>query len=352
MTKYGKAGLFNRKSNLQQKKIEPKKVDSLLDNMIDGREYQSIVDLIPKNGDIVSEIKKALKKIEEIRKIPCVCYMSNVINEQISSNHIDFSDDLPFKELIGNASEGNEIDVILVTPGGVVGQVQHFVTTLRNKYLKVNFILPYMCMSAGTIFILSGDDIFMDERSFIGPIDPQVSTKYGNWVPIQSIFEILEKIKEEGSKSLNNGEEIPWHYVRLLDGMDPKEIGNAYRASDYSIKIAKEFLINYKFNNWSTHKSTGLAVTQTEKEERANQIASKLCNNNIWKSHSYGINRNIANKDLQIQIKNLESVEGLEKATHRLWALFYYLFERTFISKMFISQNYSLIRIQNKEDGK
>ena len=42
-------------------------------------------------------------------------------------------------------------------------------TTLRSV-----FIVPDRAMSAGTVFALSGDAIFMDYFSVLGPIDPQV----------------------------------------------------------------------------------------------------------------------------------------------------------------------------------
>ena len=35
-------------------------------------------------------------------------------------------------------------------------------------------------MSAGTIFIMAGDEIIMSNQSQIGPVDPQVRTKSGN----------------------------------------------------------------------------------------------------------------------------------------------------------------------------
>jgi ClpP class serine protease len=104
-------------------------------------------------------------------------------------------------------SDATSVDVMVVTPGGVGQQVSQFVNALRKRFTSVEFILPYMCMSAGTLWALSGDRIWMDSRAFIGPIDPQVRSKSGEFVPAQSILILLERIRiEEESR--------PRHYPR------------------------------------------------------------------------------------------------------------------------------------------
>lgn len=42
--------------------------------------------------------------------------------------------------------------------------------------------------------------------------------------------------------------------------------------------------MKFKFKNWDKH-SDGRAVSRAEKERRAEEIADKLGDNNIWKSH-------------------------------------------------------------------
>lgn len=322
----------------------PNVVPSLLDSMQEGNEYQSIVSLVPADGEIMPDLKRAVKNIEDIRKHPCICYVSNIVNSEVDQKEIDFSDDLPFKEMITIAPAHKEIDVLLVTPGGITQQVPQFVNALRSKYESVNFIIPYMCMSAGTLFVLSGDSIWMDQRSFIGPIDPQVRAKNGEWLPAQSILKILEIIRDEGNQNLKNGGQVPWHYVRLLDDMDHRQVGNAFTSSEYVVKMASEFLYNYKFKNWTTHIKSGTPVTDDEKKARSEKIASLLGKNDHWKSHSHGIDRKTAKEVLELQIEDIEAVPGLEKAVRQLWALFYYLLERSNIRKTFISSNYALIR--------
>lgn len=332
-----------RGQNKQQQNT-PKEVDSLFDLMKDGCEFQSIVSLVPRNGDLVPDLKRAVSEIETVRGHPCICYVANVVNPEVNGIAIDFSDDLPFNELVTSAQVSEEVDVFIATPGGIGSQIPHFVTALRAKYKKVNFIIPYMCMSAGTLFVLSGDNIYMDARGFIGPIDPQVPLKTGEYVPAQSVLHLLDKIKEEGDLSLLKGENIPWHLVRLLDTMDHRQIGEAYTSSEYSIKIAKEFLLKYKFKNWIIHSSTSDLVTDAERETAAVEISKLLCSNDHWKSHSHGISREVANSEVKLHIECTESIPGFERAVRRSWAVFSYVLERTTIRKVFISSNFTLLR--------
>jgi hypothetical protein len=60
-----------------------KVVSSLLDEMIDGREYASIVDCMPNNMDFAGEIKRALAAISSVRKRPIICYAANMVNNNI-----------------------------------------------------------------------------------------------------------------------------------------------------------------------------------------------------------------------------------------------------------------------------
>ncbi len=47
------------------------------------------------------------------------------------------------------------------------------VSVMRKHYKEVSFIVPSHAYSAGTVLVLSGDKIYMDYYSVLGPIDPQ-----------------------------------------------------------------------------------------------------------------------------------------------------------------------------------
>jgi hypothetical protein len=311
--------------------------------MDDGREFSSLVGLAPQNLNMVAEIRRGIAEIEAIRKRPLQCYVSNVLRAGEPFTSIELSDDLPFAEMTSAvAPEVRAIDMFVATPGGSGQQVSSFVNKLRPRFDDVAFIVPHMCMSAGTIWVTSGNDIIMDERGFLGPIDPQVRNREGQTVPAQALFTLVRKIREDGQEALRQGQNPSWTDVQLLRIVDPKELGNAIAATDYAIQLVREYLKTYKFAKWDTHSSTGKAVTDADREKRADDIARLLSSHEHWKTHSHGIFRDVAFDELQLKITHPDV--ALTRAIRRLWALFYWCFENTRIQKFFVSSGYSLLK--------
>ncbi len=329
----------------QPQAVQKKISSTLLDKMVDGREFESLLNYQYSNLNFLVEIRKSIGEIQSVRKIPLVCYIANVVRPRNVPVAIDDSDDLPFNEMIASLPKNTkEIDIALVTPGGFAHQVAKFVNTLRPKFEKVNFLILNKAMSAGTIFSMSGDEIIMTNQSQIGPIDPQVRNRNGEFVPAQSILTLLDEIKKRGEEAIKAGQQPAWTDLQILRGIDPKEIGNAMSASNYSIQLVEEYLCNYKFKPWTHHSSNGVKVTDEERKKRANSIASLLCNHSEWKSHGHAITREAAWDVCKLKIKKAEEIDGLDRAMRRMWALFYWVFENTPIAKIFVSDNYCIIR--------
>ncbi len=320
-------------------------VISLLDTMVDGREFESLLKIKQVNIDLVAEIRRALKEISGLRQRPNIAYLANVVNPNIKAvRSIEYSDDLPFSELVNTVpANAKEIDVILVTPGGSGTQVAKFVDKLRPRFDTVAFILPNIAMSAGTILAMSGDEIVMTNSSYIGPVDPQVPNKDGIYVPAQAILTLIEEIQAKGDTAIKKGVNPDWADLQILRQIDPKEIGNAINASKYSVELVENYLHDYKFKSWITH-SNGSPVTPGQRRQRANEIANQLCKHSLWKTHDHGITREIAWDVCKLKITHSETVIGLDRAIKRLWALFYWLFENTPVFKTFVSEYYSLMR--------
>ena len=327
----------------------PKPISSFLDVMEDGREYESLIKLSNVSVDFTSEIKRSLTEISNIRQRPIVCYAANVINNNITQSiSFDNSDDIPFLEMIRNVpNENRELDIILVTPGWSAETVAYLVKQIRERFDHVAFILPYMAMSAGTIFCMSGDEIIMDESAFFGPIDPQVPGKNGRWLPAQSLETLLRDIQDRGTQQIKNGLQPDWTDILILSNIDPKELGNVINGSKLSTRLVAEYLKEYKFKNWNTHHD-GKSVTLSEKQQKADEIAGKLCNHSLWLSHASRISRKIAWDECGLKIIYPESIEGLARAIKRFWAMMNFMFDRNLIVKIFASDNYSLFRLEKQ----
>lgn len=69
-------------------------------------------------------------------------------------------------------SNQKHLIVMLETNGGFMETVERMVSVMRTHYDEVSFVIPNYAYSAGTILALSGDRIYMDYYSVLGPIDP------------------------------------------------------------------------------------------------------------------------------------------------------------------------------------
>lgn len=173
--------------------------------------------------------------------------------------------------------------VILTTNGGSAEMVERYVNILRHHYLEINFIVPDYAYSAGTIFCMSGDSIYMDYFSVLGPIDPQVLNKEGKYI---AALGYLDKVNEFVVKAANGNltnAELIW-----MKEIDLGELRSFEQARDLTIDLLKKWLVVYKFKSWNQHRN-GNQVTLAEKQQRAEEIAKELSDNKVWKSHGKGI---------------------------------------------------------------
>lgn len=336
---------FNRATH-QHAAAGPARAASLLDHMQDGNEYGSIVGLAPDSSlDLVAELVRAVRDIEAWRERPCLCYVGNVITGDFQSG-IDATDDLPFAEMVASVpAEVKKVDLYLATRGGSAHQVSRFVNALRGRFDEVDVLVTSFAMSAGTLFALSGDRIWMTPRACLGPIDPQVPSKDGRFVPAQALLLLVSSLQQQGDAAIKNGQPVPWSAVRIIDSMDKKELGDAISASDYSRMMAAEFLVQYKFRHWLRRKTSGEEVTEEYRKARADKIASALASHDRWKNHGHAIGRDVLWDEIQLEIQHPDA--PLERALTRLWALYNWIFDKTPALKFILSANYRYVRNRN-----
>lgn len=335
----------NEKKALHAPQQAQPKIHSLLDVMVDGKEYESLIAHPNVDVNLGKELLRGIKEIEAARGRRLITYIANVVNPRIKqSKAIDNTDDLPFSEMISQIpSDITEVDVLIVTPGGLAQQVAKFVDKLRSRFKDIAFILPNIAMSAGTIWVMSGDEIIMNSNSFIGPIDPQVPNKDGRFLPAQALITLVKEIQDRGEKKIKAGLNPDWTDLQILRQIDAKELGDAINASNFSIELVENYLHDYKFRSWIKH-SDGRPVTVEEKRSRAKEIASLLCDHSTWKTHSRGITREVAWDLCKLKITHAENISDLDRSLRRFWALLYWVFENTSIYKIFMSQEYCILR--------
>lgn len=221
------------------------------------------------------------------------------------------------EKLAADANKKDTLYIILTTPGGSAHAVDVYVNVIRQHYKTVNFIVPEYAYSAGTIFCMSGDNIFMDYYSVLGPIDPQVQNKDGRWVAalgyLDKIKELLEKaqpIPGNANGSLTNAEFL------ILKDFDLAELRGYEQARDLTIDLLKKWLVKYKFKNWTHHETTpeliGTEVTEEQKIHRAESLAKDLGDTSKWKSHARPISMQDL-RDMKLKIEDFGANEDLKQ---------------------------------------
>lgn len=199
--------------------------------------------------------------------------------------------------------------IVLNTPGGVVEAVEKMVEVTRANFSEVFFAVPGAAMSAGTIFCMSGDKIFMDNTSSLGPIDPQVSIGPQEMVPALGYIDKVEEfIEKSRSNQLTQAELI------MLQRLDLANLRRYEQARDLSISLLKEWLVQYKFKDWTLHRTNnaGSPVTDAEKQARAEQIARDLSDNKKWHSHGRMIGLQKVRDMLRLEVEDYSNEAGLQ----------------------------------------
>ncbi|MEE8403473.1 MAG: hypothetical protein V3R93_06940 [Candidatus Hydrothermarchaeaceae archaeon] len=177
------------------------------------------------------------------------------------------------------------------------------------------FIVPGMAKSAGTIIVMSGDDILMEPVSSLGPIDAQLFWQ-GKQFSADAFLEGLKKIKKETDeeKALNRA------YIPILQNISPGDIQHAENALKFAETLVTNWLEKYKFKNWLKHSSSGKPVTDDERKQRAEEIAGELCKHSRWFTHA----RSIKIKDLEemrVKITDYSKNADLHDAIRRYYIL-------------------------------
>lgn len=252
---------------------------------------------------ILSHVNDKARKLEDELNSDVICYFGQ-IHPQITR---------PFRNFVEEVKKAstrteNTLSIVLRSPGGSAETAERMVSVVRHHYGTVNFVVPDYAMSAGTIFSMSGDRIYMDYSSALGPIDPQVLLPDGSGYV--AALGYLDKVNEITAKAVLTPADAVF-----LRSMDLGKLALYEQAKNLSISLLKKWLVAYKFKDWVVHRTTnpGAAVTVDEKEARAEEIAAALSDNRRWHMHgrALGIERLL---ELKLEIDDYSKNDQLRVA--------------------------------------
>lgn len=290
-------------------------------------EYLDNPDIATNFQNLVAERKKQLKRIAALRGRDVLAFVADLNKgtlpgaQQVAMGYHDL---LPITDQLANLS-GTKLDLIIETPGGQGEVAEEIMRICRSKYTEIAAIVPGWAKSAGTIMVMGTDDILMGPSSALGPIDAQLSWA-GKQFSADAFLEGMEKIKKEvvDTGILNKA------YIPMLQAISPGELQSAQDALDFGKALVTDWLVQYKFKNWTVHSSSGVLVTDEDRTARAREVADQLCDRRHWLTHG----RSIRIQDLQqmrLQITDYSAQPELADAIGRYFALV----QMTFFSNIY-----------------
>ena len=259
------------------------------------------------NSIIIEQLTERLKTLEERTKSDVVLICAP-IRFGLDSFLRDAIEEIPNKK--------PKVTVILETGGGFIEVTQRMAETLRKHYQIVDFIIPDFAYSAGTVLVMSGDSIFMDYFSVLGPIDPQLEQD-GKMMPALGYLEQYNRLIQKSNKGTLSTAEM----AILIQRFDPAELYMYEQARELSISLLKEWLVKYKFKNWKQTETRKAKVTNEMRVKRAQEIATKLNKIDKWNSHGRGISMGVLREDLKLIIEDFgqsSDLNGAIKDYHKL----------------------------------
>ncbi len=163
---------------------------------------------------------------------------------------IDLEDVDGFVDLAASIS-GDEVDILLHSPGGSPEATERIVNILRSRFNNVSFLIPHSAYSAATMLALSGNEIVLHWGASLGPIDPQV-----NGVPARALRRGFEKakqaLKEEGPEALPA-------YIPLIEKYTLEVLEICEDYEQLSRELATEWLSKYMYGG-STNNQQHIAA--------------------------------------------------------------------------------------------
>jgi len=123
--------------------------------------------------ELEAELQRLISQYNKLRGTYLFVYAA-AIGKPIPSVAIEQADFYVIHDILSNKKSQNKVDIYLETPGGSGETAEEIVEFLHNNFDTVTFVVSGEAKSAGTIIVLSGDEILMTETGSLGPIDAQV----------------------------------------------------------------------------------------------------------------------------------------------------------------------------------
>jgi len=212
--------------------------------------------------------------------------------------------------------EGDQLDLVLHSPGGFPEATDSVVRYLRKMFVGIRVFIPHAAMSAATMLALACDEIVMGKHSQLGPIDPQLSTPQGN-VPVRAILDQFERARDEAVQDpAALGVWLP-----TLQQLAPALVVQCENAE----KLAKDLV-----RAWLTR---SMFADDEDPAASADTAVNFFADHTLHKSHGAAIDRDDA-REVGLKVSDLEADQGLQDAVLSVHHAMTITFQQTGTIKM------------------
>jgi hypothetical protein len=199
--------------------------------------------------------------------------------------------------------------------------VEQIVSLLRERFKHLRFIVPHTATSAATMMVLAGDTVLMDERSTLGPIDPQIVISLPNAqlkIPAHAYLQGFERAQE----AIEERPDVAAAYVPLLNKYEMYLLEMCANAKRLSRSLAQEWLRTYMLKD------------KPDADELADRIAIELSDHTRFLSHQrpIGIRKAL---ELGLNVTDLRTLPRLRELVWRLYCLIEFHFDKSAAVKLF-----------------
>ena len=253
------------------------------------------IEMILRQGNL--EVAKQLKSE--------VIFLKSVMQQPIDDEVKHEIEELKATPIKKGAQAPKKLTVLLETTGGYIETVERIVNVFRMHYETVEYVVPNYAYSAGTVLALSGDDLYMDYYSILGPIDPQIGADDGDGnLPGMGYLAKYEELVTQINQAAT-AEEVRAQMAYLIKRFDPGKLFLIEQSVEHSKALLKDWLPKYKFKNWTTHKTSQTPVTDLDRQIRANEVADALGDAKHWHSHGRGVGiRDLTSEKIKLKVVN------------------------------------------------
>lgn len=287
-------------------------------------------------NELEAELRRLISEYNKLRGTYLFVYAA-AIGKPIPSIAMEQADFYVFHDLLSDKKNLNKVDIYLETPGGSGETAEEIVEFLHNNFDTVSFVISGEAKSAGTILVLSGDEIMMTETGSLGPIDAQV--KIGR--SVVSAYDYIEWVNEKRKEAEDKGSLNPFD-ATMVAQITPGELSGVFHALEYAKDLVIEWLVKYKFKKWDVTETRQMPVTEDFKRARADEIAKELTNHSKWRLHG----RSLKRYDLEnlLRIKRVEDDPKLCDLVYRIQIVCRLLFDTTTTFKIFATEDAKIFR--------